>query len=200
MARRKTVTTEVVDPLARIVEDLRPLALPIGGLKPDPGNPRTHDDRNIEAIAASLRTFGQVKPLVVDAGTGEVVAGNGTLAAAKRLGWTHLAAVRIKMDPAGRRGLSVADNRTAELAGWDEEILAAAAEAIREENPDLFAELFLEELVAAREADDRSADGSEIEAAAGRFEVVVDAGTAAAQRQLYDRLTAEGWDCRLLSS
>ena len=55
-------------------------------LKPDPGNARRHDKRNLQAIADSLNQFGQRKPIVVTA-DGIVLAGNGTLEAAKLLGW-----------------------------------------------------------------------------------------------------------------
>ena len=54
----------------------------VDSLSADPANVRTHDKRNIDAIKASLRRFGQQKPIVVD-GDGVVVAGNGTLAAAQ---------------------------------------------------------------------------------------------------------------------
>lgn len=72
-----------------------------------------------------MREFGQRKPLVVSAG-GVVVAGNGTLAAAKSLGWSDIAVARI---PAGWsfekiKAFALADNRTAELADWDSKVLA----------------------------------------------------------------------------
>ena len=52
----------------------------------DPANVRKHDEKNLEAIKSSLLRFGQQKPIVVD-GKGIVIAGNGTLTAAKALGW-----------------------------------------------------------------------------------------------------------------
>src|SRR4051812_40759398 len=57
----------------------------ISTLCPDPANVRRHSERNIETIKASLRRFGQQKPVVVDA-NGIVRAGNGTVAAAVALG------------------------------------------------------------------------------------------------------------------
>ena len=56
----------------------------IADLSEDPANARTHSERNIDAIVASLRRFGQQKPIVVDS-NGVVRAGNGTLVAAKAL-------------------------------------------------------------------------------------------------------------------
>jgi len=60
----------------------------VSSLSNDPANARKHNDRNIEAIIASLRRFGQQKPIVIDS-TGVVRAGNGMLEAAKRIGWEY---------------------------------------------------------------------------------------------------------------
>ncbi len=109
--------------LAHIAEPLRRLAVPVGDLSPDPANARLHDERNLEAVAGSLRRFGQQKPIVVDA-KGIVIAGNATLEAARRLGWTHVAAVRTRLAGPDRTAYAIADNRTAELATWDNEALA----------------------------------------------------------------------------
>jgi hypothetical protein len=109
--------------LSHIAEPLRPLAVPLHTLTPDPANARKHPDRNIIAIRGSLAAFGQVKPVVVREATGTVVCGNGTLAAALALGWTHIAAVVKPMDQATATALAIADNRTAELAEWDNGVL-----------------------------------------------------------------------------
>src|SRR5262249_52481740 len=61
----------------------------IDSLHLDPANARLHPETNLDAITASLRRFGQAEPLVVQAGTGRVIAGNGRLIAMKKLGWTE---------------------------------------------------------------------------------------------------------------
>ena len=97
----------------------------IKDLTPDPENARTHDTSNLKAIAGSLELFGQRKPIVVsDAGV--IIAGNGTVQAAKQLGWTHIDATRLPADwtPDKAKAYALADNRTAELADWDPKILA----------------------------------------------------------------------------
>ena len=98
---------------------------PIAHLTSDPNNARKHDDRNLKAITDSLTQFGQTKPIVVTA-DGIVLAGNGTLEAAKRLGWTEIAVsvVSQKWTTDMERAYALADNRSAELAVWDENILA----------------------------------------------------------------------------
>ena len=92
----------------------------------DPNNARKHDDKNLEAIKGSLTQFGQRKPIVIGAGN-VVIAGNGTLAAAKALGWDVIEVVRVPEDWSAdqAKAFALADNRTAELATWDEQVLAA---------------------------------------------------------------------------
>jgi site-specific DNA-methyltransferase (adenine-specific) len=95
-------------------------------LTPDPNNARQHDDKNLKAIMGSLKEFGQRKPIVItEAGT--IVAGNGTVEAAKRLGWLDIEVVRVPSDwtDAQVKAFAIADNRTAELANWNQEVLTS---------------------------------------------------------------------------
>ena len=98
----------------------------ISSLTPDSRNARTHDGRNIDAIAASLDKFGQRKPIVVTANK-MVIAGNGTLKAARKLGWTEIVVAQAPedWDEPTIRAYALADNRSAELADWDESVLQA---------------------------------------------------------------------------
>jgi len=112
-----------VTPVKNIVEDLRGLAVPLKDLNPDAANVRKHNQRNIDTIKASLSQFGQRKPVVVQKKGMVVRAGNGTLQAAKELGWTHVAAVVLDDDNVTATAFAIADNRTAELAEWDWEDL-----------------------------------------------------------------------------
>jgi len=97
----------------------------IKDLTPDPENARTHDSKNLKAIAGSLEQFGQRKPIVITS-NGVIIAGNGTVRAAKELGWTHIDATRLPEDwtTDKAKAYALADNRTAELADWDPKILA----------------------------------------------------------------------------
>jgi ParB-like chromosome segregation protein Spo0J len=110
----------------------------IADLSEDPANARKHGPTNLEAIKASLRAYGQRKPIVVTE-SGVVLAGNGTLRAAKALGWTDIATVPADLDGVEARGFAIADNRTAELAEWDEDVLAATLSAIGDESPEVLA-------------------------------------------------------------
>jgi DNA modification methylase len=96
----------------------------ISKLTLDLNNARAHDDKNLKAIEGSLTEFGQRKPIVIDQNN-VIVAGNGTVTAAKALGWTEIEAVRVPADwDADRiKAFALADNRTAELATWNQEVL-----------------------------------------------------------------------------
>jgi DNA modification methylase len=90
----------------------------------DPNNARAHDINNLKAIEGSLQEFGQRKPIVIDQ-KNVVVAGNGTVTAAKLLGWVEIEAVRVpaEWDSNRIKAFALADNRTAELATWNQEVL-----------------------------------------------------------------------------
>lgn len=92
----------------------------IADLTQDPKNARKHDAINLEAIAASLKRFGQQKPIVVTK-DGRILAGNGTYQAAVNLGWKELqvAVAPENWDSDTETAYAIADNRTAELATWD---------------------------------------------------------------------------------
>lgn len=104
--------------------------LPISDIQFDPKNSRKHPTKNIEGIKESLRRFGQQKPIVIDA-TNTVVAGNGFLQAARELGWTQILCIKTDLTGAEAMAFAIADNRTAELAEWDMEALAASLKEIR---------------------------------------------------------------------
>jgi len=100
--------------------------LAITELKLDPNNARKHDETNLDAIAGSLTQFGQRKPIVISKDN-TVVAGNGTVTAAQKLGWQEIDVVRIpaEWDADRIKAFALADNRSAELAAWDVKVLNA---------------------------------------------------------------------------
>lgn len=108
----------------------------VAELSADPANARKHSERNLDAIKASLTRFGQQKPIVIDS-SGVVRAGNGTLAAAKALGWAEIDVVVSNLQGAEAMAYAIADNRTAELAEWDDDVLAATLQSLADEDPAL---------------------------------------------------------------
>ena len=95
---------------------------------------------------ASLEHFGQRRPIVVNRRNKQIEAGNATHEAAKRLGWESIAVVWVTDDKKAQLGFSIADNRTAELAGWSEDELAAALLEIGQSDEGLAEALLLDEL------------------------------------------------------
>jgi ParB-like chromosome segregation protein Spo0J len=97
----------------------------IGTLKPDPANARKHSKRNLDAIAESLRQFGQQRAAVIRS-DGTVLAGNGMLDAARALGWTQVSVTVVpdEWTDDQARAYALADNRAGELAEWDTAVLA----------------------------------------------------------------------------
>lgn len=124
--------------MTKISEDLLSLALPIENLVPLQNNPRKG---NVEAIMASYREFGQMKPIVVRPekdGTYVVIAGNHQLQAAKNLGWTEIAAVQMNADEERAIAFALADNRTMELGHTDPSMLNDIVIDIWDGYPELF--------------------------------------------------------------
>jgi DNA modification methylase len=107
-------------------------------LRHDDQNARTHDQANLKAIAGSLEQFGQRKPIVITQDN-KVVAGNGTLTAAKLVGWTEIDCVRVPADWTADqiKAYALADNRTAELAQWDQQVMTAQLLELQEAGFDI---------------------------------------------------------------
>jgi DNA methylase/ParB-like nuclease family protein len=97
----------------------------VDALTPNARNARTHSKKQIRQIADSITAFGFLVPLLIDEG-GAVIAGHGRYAAAKLLGLEQVPVIEVKgLSEAKRRALALADNKIAENAGWDRELLAA---------------------------------------------------------------------------
>jgi ParB-like chromosome segregation protein Spo0J len=109
----------------------------IDNLSLDPNNARKHDDKNLKAIADSLNQFGQRKPISVWRNT--VIAGNGTLVAARSLGWKEImvAIIPESWDAEKVKAYALADNRTAELATWNQEVLSSQLAELEEAGFDI---------------------------------------------------------------
>lgn len=109
-------------PDATRVDELRLELVPLFDLQPYHRNPRRGD---VAAIARSLRRTGQYRPIVVNVGThtgrpGEVLAGNHTMAAARKLEWAAVWATWVDVDDDTCARIVAADNRTADLGGYDD--------------------------------------------------------------------------------
>ena len=110
---------------------------PTAKLVPYARNARTHSDAQVTQIAASIAEFGFTNPILAGS-DGVIVAGHGRLAAAQKLGLEMVPVVVLDhLTPTQRRALVIADNRIAENAGWDDELLRVELEALQDEGFDL---------------------------------------------------------------
>jgi ParB-like chromosome segregation protein Spo0J len=106
--------------------------LPAERLRPSRNNARTHSKKQLKRIARSIERFGFVNPVLVSDDF-EIIAGHGRVEAAKMLGLREVPTVRLSnLSPAERRAYVIADNRLAELAGWDRELLASELQGLLE--------------------------------------------------------------------
>ena len=106
--------------------------VPVAKLIPYINNARTHSPEQIRKLRASLREFGFVNPVIIDRDY-NVIAGHGRIMAAKEEGITEVPCVYADhLTEAQKKAYSLADNRMALDAGWDEEMLRVEIEALRE--------------------------------------------------------------------
>src|SRR5271166_3888288 len=96
----------------------------IATIRPNPKNARTHSRKQIRQIAASIRKLGFLNPLIVDEAN-MILAGHGRVEAARLEGLTHVPIVRFgHLTEAQKRAYAIADNRIAEQAVWDRQLLS----------------------------------------------------------------------------
>lgn len=88
---------------------------PIAGLKPDPGNHRKHPPSQVAKIAASIQRYGWARPIIARL-DGTVIAGHGTLMAARSLGLATVLVRRVDLTPQQARELGLLDNKLPEFA------------------------------------------------------------------------------------
>lgn len=104
----------------------------IDTLVPYAMNSRTHSDEQVAQIAASIREFGFLVPVLTD-DSGNLIAGHGRIMAARKLGLNKIPAVKAEgLTEAQRKAYVIADNKLALNAGWDDEILRIELQALRD--------------------------------------------------------------------
>lgn len=112
---------------ARKVQELIPYAR----------NARTHSDAQVAQIAASIREFGFINPVIVDGEAG-IIAGHGRVLAARKLGLTEVPTLEVShLTDAQRKAYVLADNKLALNAGWDNDLLKVELTELSEDGFDL---------------------------------------------------------------
>jgi hypothetical protein len=106
-------------------------------LRPHPNNARTHSKKQIRQIANSIAQFGFCNPVLIGDAK-QIIAGHGRVEAAKLLGIDAVPTVRLShLSAADKRAYVLADNKLAEKAGWDRELLAIELQGLIELDVDI---------------------------------------------------------------
>lgn len=173
-----------------IAEQLRGLAVEVQSLDPDPHNPRKHGPEDLASIAKSLERFGQRTPLVVNRRTNYILKGNGTWLAAQQLDWKYLAVVFVDDAPQTASRYKIADNRTAELSEWNEELLSTLlAELDGQEDDDRFLEDFaLQDFLSAVAGDEDDDEDEDPDAEPTTYKILVTFSDADSQQEWLEKI------------
>lgn len=153
----KRTAPETAEPAAEWVD--------VSKLTPWGKNPRKND-KAVSAVAESIKTFGFGAPLLVRRENGEIIAGHTRLKAALKLGIKKVPVRYLDLDEARAHALSLADNKTGEIATWDGALLAVALAEIQSSDVPVEATGFAEhELAKLLETSDVVPDGESVETA-----------------------------------
>ena len=141
--------------------DLNVQQIALEQLVPYARNARTHSDSQVAQIAGSIAEFGFVNPVLVG-GDNIIIAGHGRVMAAKKLGLQTVPTIKLDhLTENQRRALVIADNKIAENAGWDEELLRLELQNLADEDFDLdllgFDDVELDDLLTSLDDDEAAA-------------------------------------------
>jgi DNA modification methylase len=130
ISERRRPDNRVHQSLGRAISALNITYKDPARLKPRERNPRAHTAKQIKQIAASIKEFGFISPILTD-GADRIIAGHARVEAAKLIGMSDVPTVRVDhLTPAQIRAFVIADNRLAENAGWDQKLLALALQEL----------------------------------------------------------------------
>jgi len=163
-------------------------------------NSRTHSEAQVAKIAASIKEFGFLNPIITDGKNG-IVAGHGRVMAAQKLGLKELPVIEAShLTEAQKRAYVIADNRLALDAGWDNDMLKVELRELDDRGFDLTLTGFdLTEINLLFDVDDPESDLPEQQDLKATFEVAVECEDEAQQETVFNLLTKEGYKCRILT-
>jgi DNA modification methylase len=162
----RAISKKLASAPASVLESQEIEYVPISKLKLRQQNPRTHSSDQIERIARSIERFGFVSPVIIDRNK-RVICGHGRIAGARLLGLESAPTITLEhLSDAELRAYVIADNRLAERAGWDKEILALELQGLLDLNFDVGITGFdgpeLELIIDSDNQDDSSAEENKL--------------------------------------
>lgn len=169
----------------------------------DPKNLREHSRRNLDVISASIKAHKQVEPLIVQAGTGKVIGGNGRLSVIRELGIDEVDIIELEIDDKDAQLLAIRLNRSAEHGEW-KDTLAETLEALQQEGIDLnsigFSDEEFHELCdkLAGDMTDGSGEIPENPVYSNQYAVTVLCQDEGSQEETYNRLVGMGYECKVV--
>lgn len=175
---------------------------PIADLIPYARNARTHSDAQVAQLAASIREFGWTNPILTDGANG-IIAGHGRTLAARKLGLDEAPTIDLShLSEAQKRAYVLADNQLALNAGWDTELLKVELQDLEAAGFDVDLVGFhgdeLAKLLDQPVPADPAAQAEPEKDFGGQYGVIVTCADETEQAAVYERLTAEGLNCKVV--
>jgi ParB-like chromosome segregation protein Spo0J len=173
--------------------------VPTERLIPYARNSRTHSDAQVAQIAASIREFGFTNPVLIGE-ENDIIAGHGRILAARKLDLEEVPCIRLgHLSETQKRAYVIADNKLALNAGWDEELLRVELKGLEEDGFDLGLVGFSgEEIAALLNADSAGENQEDSGQFAEQYAVTVICRGEEQQKEIFERLTAEGLTCKVV--
>ena len=168
--------------------------LPLDALTPYDRNARKHEAADVETIKNSIRAFDMCDPIGIWGDKNIIVEGHGRLMALKQLGHTQAPCIRLDhLTDEQRRAYALAHNKTAEMSEWDFDKVESELAALEMDMAQFGFENSTDDENKQTERDDLSDKVSEV------FEVIVECADEFEQEEIFNRLSGEGLQCRVLT-
>jgi len=167
-------------------------------LIPYANNTRTHDDKQIKQIAASIKEFGFTNPVLIGKDN-DIIAGHGRVLAAEKIKIDKVPCIVLDgLSEAQKKAYIIADNKLALNAGWDEELLKIELEGLKELDFDLSLIGFnvdeLDIFFCTEEEKEQIDNSSKIK---DQFQLIIDCENEEELEKVYNELESEGYTCRI---
>ena len=171
------------------------IEMSVDALIPYENNPRIND-KAVDKVALSISAFGFKVPIIIDADD-VIVAGHTRLKAAKKLGLKTVPCIRADdLTDEQIKAFRLADNKVSEFAEWDEEKLLAELEELENIDMSLYG---FDELSRTLEEATAGSGGNDGFTYKEQYGVIVVCDTEESQRAVYEHLTEQGYECKVVT-